>query len=215
MMRPWKLAETNYGTSRTSASKWPCCRSGPRSRITCTCPTASTRSKATPSAKRLCEAAWQQGAKVVLLPTIPYGTQTNQMEFPLADERQPFDARRGDHRPGRFARPARHPEDRAPEQPRRQRPEAGCCASCTARRRPTCSFATGTPSAATSYDEIFDEPDDHAGEMETSFALAYCPELVGRTPDGRLTADEGRHGPQRGSRRSTAAGSRSPGPGTC
>ncbi len=28
------------------------------------------------------------------------------------------------------------------------------------------------------YDEIFDRPDDHAGEMETSVALALCPELV-------------------------------------
>ncbi|MFV2069027.1 MAG: creatininase family protein, partial [Pirellulales bacterium] len=42
------------------------------------------------------------------------------------------------------------------------------------------------------YHEIFDAPDDHAGEMETSFALAYCPELVARNPDGTLTADEGR-----------------------
>ncbi len=42
------------------------------------------------------------------------------------------------------------------------------------------------------YEEIFEEPDDHAGEMETSLALAYWPQLVGRNPDGTLTADEGR-----------------------
>ncbi len=28
--------------------------------------------------------------------------------------------------------------------------------------------------------EIFDDPGDHAGEMETSFVLAYFPELVAR-----------------------------------
>ncbi len=28
------------------------------------------------------------------------------------------------------------------------------------------------------YDEVFDKPDDHAGELETSVALAVCPELV-------------------------------------
>ena len=28
--------------------------------------------------------------------------------------------------------------------------------------------------------------------METSLALAYCPELVAHNPDGTLTADEGR-----------------------
>ena len=36
------------------------------------------------------------------------------------------------------------------------------------------------------------EPGDHAGEMETSFGLAYFPELVGRNPDGTLIADDGR-----------------------
>jgi creatinine amidohydrolase len=39
--------------------------------------------------------------------------------------------------------------------------------------------------------EIFDEPGDHAGEMETAFALAYFPDLVGRNPDGSLAADAG------------------------
>jgi len=40
--------------------------------------------------------------------------------------------------------------------------------------------------------EIFEEPDDHAGETETSFALAFCPELIARHPDGTFAADEGR-----------------------
>ena len=40
--------------------------------------------------------------------------------------------------------------------------------------------------------DIFAQADDHAGEMETSFALAQFPELVGRNADGTLTADEGR-----------------------
>jgi creatinine amidohydrolase len=41
------------------------------------------------------------------------------------------------------------------------------------------------------YHEIFTNPDDHAGEMETSFALAYLPDLVARDEAGKLTADEG------------------------
>ena len=28
------------------------------------------------------------------------------------------------------------------------------------------------------YDSIFDNPDDHAGQMETSVALRLCPDLV-------------------------------------
>ena len=42
------------------------------------------------------------------------------------------------------------------------------------------------------FGDIFEQSDDHAGEMETSLALAYHPELVARNPDGSLTADEGR-----------------------
>jgi creatinine amidohydrolase len=41
------------------------------------------------------------------------------------------------------------------------------------------------------YQQIFAQPDNHAGEMETSIALAYCPELVARKPDGSLAADQG------------------------
>jgi creatinine amidohydrolase len=39
------------------------------------------------------------------------------------------------------------------------------------------------------YHEIFEHPEDHAGEMETSFALAYCPDLIAKKPDGTFNAD--------------------------
>jgi len=42
------------------------------------------------------------------------------------------------------------------------------------------------------YAAIFDHPEDHAGEMETSFCLAYYPELVARREDGSLAADDGK-----------------------
>jgi creatinine amidohydrolase len=42
------------------------------------------------------------------------------------------------------------------------------------------------------YGQVFQQPDDHAGEMETSLGLACFPELVARREDGSLTADEGR-----------------------
>jgi creatinine amidohydrolase len=47
------------------------------------------------------------------------------------------------------------------------------------------------------YSQIFEQPEDHAGEMETSFALAYFPELIGRSLDGRFLADEGHKSPMR------------------
>ncbi len=41
------------------------------------------------------------------------------------------------------------------------------------------------------YFEIFEKPEDHAGEMETSFGLAFFPELVAQNEDGTLVADDG------------------------
>jgi creatinine amidohydrolase len=41
------------------------------------------------------------------------------------------------------------------------------------------------------YREIFAAPDDHAGEMETSLALAYFPHLVAKNADGTLAGDDG------------------------
>jgi creatinine amidohydrolase len=41
------------------------------------------------------------------------------------------------------------------------------------------------------YGSIFDQKDDHAGEMETSLILAWRPELVAKKRDGSLAADPG------------------------
>ncbi len=41
------------------------------------------------------------------------------------------------------------------------------------------------------YHTIFEHREDHAGEMETSFALACFPHLVRHNPDGTLAADDG------------------------
>jgi creatinine amidohydrolase len=47
------------------------------------------------------------------------------------------------------------------------------------------------------YREIFEEPDDHGGEMETSIALTLFPELVARDENGQLLADDGAKTPTR------------------
>ncbi len=40
--------------------------------------------EATELASHCCRAAWEAGARVVQLPTIPYGNETNMQSFPLA-----------------------------------------------------------------------------------------------------------------------------------
>ncbi len=42
------------------------------------------------------------------------------------------------------------------------------------------------------YGSIFEHKEDHAGEMETSIIMAYHPNLVAKNPDGTLAADEGK-----------------------
>jgi creatinine amidohydrolase len=51
-----------------------------------------------------------------------------------------------------------------------------------------CSWYSAIKDQAAS---VFEYPDDHAGEMETSFGLAYFPHLVGKKADGSLIADDG------------------------
>ena len=41
------------------------------------------------------------------------------------------------------------------------------------------------------YGPVFENRDDHAGEVETSLIMAYFPHLVATNSDGRLIADQG------------------------
>jgi creatinine amidohydrolase len=41
------------------------------------------------------------------------------------------------------------------------------------------------------WSQFFEHSEDHGGEMETSFILAYLPHLVAKTADGKLTGDDG------------------------
>jgi len=144
----------------------------------------------------ICRAAWHRGAKVVLLPTIPYGTQTNQQAFPLAMNLNPSTLTAvitdlveslvhtgirkvvilNSHGGNDFKSVLRELYGRTPAH---------------------LFLCNWYQCFADVYRQIFDEPDDHAGEVETSLALAYYPELVARQPDGSLAADEGRKAPSR------------------
>ena len=83
-VRPWKLAEVNYAhikSHRYEVAVLPCGATEPHNLHL---PYGTDMIEGTVVGEKICEAAHEQGAKVVLLPTIPYGTETNQMAFPLA-----------------------------------------------------------------------------------------------------------------------------------
>lgn len=195
-MRPWKLAETNYGAVKESAYEVAVLPLGATEPHNLHLPYGIDTLEGDTVGEKLCEAAWQQGARVVLLPTIPYGTQTNQREFPFAMNLNPSTlgavitdlveslVHQGirkivllnSHGGNDLKSLLRELYGRTPAQ------------------LFLCNWYTVLRDV---YHEIFQEPDDHAGEMETSLALAFFPHLVARDAQGRLAADEGRKAPTR------------------
>lgn len=191
MSRPWILAETNYGTVKTRHYEVAVLPLGATEPHNLHLPYSSDTLEGDLIGQRICEAAWQRGAEVILLPTIPYGTQTNQSQFPFALNLNPSTllivigdlveslARAGvrkllllNSHGGNDLKPV-------------LRELYG--------QTPVHLFLCDWYKIFNDvYDQIFSARDDHAGEMETSLALAFWPELVAWRDDGALAADEGR-----------------------
>ncbi len=186
-MRPWMLAELNYGFVKDNppydVAVIPFGATEPHNLHL---PYGTDTYQVDEIARLACESAWKAKARVALLPTIPYGTETNQMRFPFAMNLNP-------------ATLAKIVED--------------LVASLATHRVKKCVFLNGHGGndfkwilrdlylkypvhlflcnwfkmATDRYDSIFDDAGDHAGELETSMGLAHFPELVKMNQ-----ADEGR-----------------------
>jgi creatinine amidohydrolase len=190
MPRPWKLAEINYGYVKDHPYDVGVLPLGATEPHNLHLPYGTDIFEADAIGEQICQAAHDRGARVALLPTIPYGTETNQMAFPMAMNLNPSTvaavltdlvdslARHGVHKivllnshGGNDLKPVlRELYGRTP-------------ASVF-----LCNWYQAT---ADMQREIFEHADDHAGEVETSLALAYFPHLVAHTPDGKLAADDG------------------------
>ena len=195
-MRPWKLAETNYGVVKQHHYEVAVLPFGATEPHNMHLPYGMDAIESDKVGEKICEAAYKAGAKVMLLPTIPYGTQTNMMRFPFAMNLNPATlaviagdlidslVQHGIHKivllnshGGNDLKPIlRELNNQTPA------------------KLFLCNWFQIFKDV---YNDIFERPDDHAGEMETSLALALCPELVARNADGSLAADEGRTAPSR------------------
>ena len=82
--RPWKLAETNYGATRGERFEVAVLPLGATEPHNLHLPYGTDFYEAEAIADRVCGAAWERGARVILLPTIPYGTETNQRACSLS-----------------------------------------------------------------------------------------------------------------------------------
>jgi creatinine amidohydrolase len=189
-MRPYILAETNYGhtkSHRYEVAVLPLAATEPHNLHL---PYATDTLEAGVVGERICQAAFERGANVVLLPTIPYGTETNQRAFPLSLNLNPSTLQRviadlveslvGSGVLKIVLLNCHGGNDLKPVLRELFGTSQG--------KLFLCNFWTVFSDV---YHDIFQEPDDHAGEMETSLALAYFPDLVARNPDGSFSADAG------------------------
>ena len=191
-MREWILAEVTYGYVKDHPYEVAVLPLGATEPHNLHLPYGTDTLEADIIGSRVCEAAYRQGARVVLLPSLPYGTQSNQMAFPLAMNLNPSTlglvirdlvdslARHGIYKllilnshGGNDVKPV-------------LRELYG--------QTPVHIFLCNWYGETTAdvKDEIFQCAGDHAGEMETSLALAFFPELVARDPEtGEIAADDG------------------------
>lgn len=185
-MRPWHLAELNYGEVRGrpafEAAVLPFGATEPHNLHL---PYGTDTFEVDVIADRACDRAHRGGARVVRLPTVPYGTETNLMRFPMAMNLNPTTVAGvlGDLLGSLAAHGVRK------------------CVILNGHggndfKWMLRQFAGTTPvhlflcnwyrMAADRHREIFEDAGDHAGEMETSMGLAHFPGLVAREQ-----ADEG------------------------
>jgi creatinine amidohydrolase len=190
-MRPYILSETNYGQVREASYEVAVLPLGATEPHNLHLPYGTDCLEATTLGEQLCAAAHERGARVLLLPTIPYGTETNLREFPfamnvlpstlLAIVRDLVESLVGSGVRKVLLLNSHGGND--------LKPVLRELAGRTEARLFLCNWYS--QAVAGEYGKIFEQPEDHAGEMETSFALAYFPHLVALHADGRLAADMG------------------------
>lgn len=189
-MRPWILAETNYTHTKEVPYEVAVLPLGATEPHNLHLPYGTDVFEATIIGQHVCQAAHERGARVLLLPTIPYGTETNLRAFPLAMNLDPstlfqvikdlvasLDASGvrkllllNSHGGNELKPLLRELYGKTPVH---------------------VFLCNWYQMVSDQYESIFEHRDDHAGEMETSFALAYFPDLVLRDDEGALAADAG------------------------
>ncbi len=197
-MRPWILAETNYGYVKDHPYELAVLPMGATEPHNLHLPYGTDTFESLEVASRSCEAAFQRGARVVMLPAIPYGTETNLMAFPLAMNLNPSTLAQviGDL----VASLERHGINKLlilnGHGGNDFKPLLREMFGMTRVHLFLCDWFRGI--SADVQKQAFVEAGDHAGEMETAFGLAYFPELVARDEKtGKLTADPGAVRPTR------------------
>jgi creatinine amidohydrolase len=178
MMRPWLLAELNYGHVKQNppveVAVLPLGATEPHNLHL---PYGTDTYEVDVIAGRACALANERGARVVMLPALPYGTETNQMKFPLAMNLNPSTVARvitdlvdslAAHGVHKCVLVNGHGGNDLKWVLRELH-----------RATPVHLFLCNWYRVASDlYPSLFNNAGDHAGEMETSMGLAHFPGLV-------------------------------------
>jgi creatinine amidohydrolase len=192
-MREWILAECHHALVRSQRWEVAVLPFGATEPHNLHMPYGTDNLEVEAVGQQACEKAYQAGAKVVLLPTIPYGVNTNHLQIPgalacsvkpttllhiltdLVDSLERQGIRKlvllnghGGNELKPLARELHH------------QTKVFLC---------VCDWFR---MAVDRYPQIFDKPGEHADEVETSLGLAFFPELVRAE-----LADEGEAKPSR------------------
>jgi creatinine amidohydrolase len=178
MRRPWLLAETNYGQIKSQPPfELAVLPFGATEPHNLHLPYGTDTLEVQTVAERACALAFERGARVVLLPTLPYGTETNQMRFPMAMNLDP----------STIARVIADLVDSLATHGVRKclllNGHGGNDLKWILRelhlKTPVHLFLSNWYKiAADRHPTIFEDAGDHAGELETSMILAHFPDLV-------------------------------------
>jgi creatinine amidohydrolase len=190
MSRSWKLLEANYAQVQAARYEVAVLPLGATEPHNLHLPYGTDVFEGETVGEQICAAAVERGARVVLLPTIPYGTETNQREFPLALNLNPstLGAVITDLIESLVQSGIRKVLLLNSHGGNDLKPLLRELYGKTPAQVFLCNWYAVLKDC---YHDIFEQPDDHAGEMETSFILAYYPHLVARKPDGTFAADLG------------------------
>jgi len=189
-MRPWNLLEANLGQIKESRFEVAVLPLGATEPHNLHLPYGTDVFEGTIVGERICAAAHERGGKVVLLPTIPYGTETNLCDFPLAMNLNPstLNAVMKDLIESLVQSGIRKVVLLNSHGGNGIKPFLREMYGKTPAQLFLCNWYEVLHDV---YFDIFERAEDHAGEMETSFALAYFPQFVNQNEDGSLVADEG------------------------
>ena len=190
-MRPWILAETNFGHVKECEYQVAVLPMGATEPHNLHLPYGTDTFEAEAIGSQACEAAWNKGARVVMLPTIPYGTETNQSKCRLSMNLNPSTLARViqdlvESLEGHGVRKLLILNSHGGNE---FKPLLRELNGQTSVQLFLCDWFRGLTSDVKK--SIFKEMDDHAGEVETSLALAYFGDLVKKNTDGTLAADDG------------------------